>query len=41
MNKMMKRFDSTDDNVKEMRNDLLGIGQKVESHEVSIKQIEQ
>uniref|UniRef100_M1DNK9 Integrase core domain containing protein n=1 Tax=Solanum tuberosum TaxID=4113 RepID=M1DNK9_SOLTU len=29
MQKMMRRFDATDENVKEMRNDLSGIGQKV------------
>ncbi|KAK4737122.1 hypothetical protein R3W88_000819 [Solanum pinnatisectum] len=39
MQKMMKRFDSTDENVKEMRNDLFGIGQKVDAHTVSIKQL--
>ncbi|KAK4721330.1 hypothetical protein R3W88_011563 [Solanum pinnatisectum] len=37
MQKMMKRFDSTDKNVKEMRNDLSGIGQNVDAHAVSIK----
>ncbi|XP_049364329.1 uncharacterized protein LOC125829104 [Solanum verrucosum] len=41
MQKMMKRFDSTDENVKEIRNDLFGIGQKVDAHAVSIKQLEQ
>uniref|UniRef100_M1E184 Integrase core domain containing protein n=1 Tax=Solanum tuberosum TaxID=4113 RepID=M1E184_SOLTU len=41
MIKMMKRFDSTDYNVKEMCNDLSEIGQKLESDAVSIKQIEQ
>ncbi|KAK4708716.1 hypothetical protein R3W88_029641 [Solanum pinnatisectum] len=39
--KMMKRFDVTDENVKEIRNDLSGIGQKVDAHAVSIKQLEQ
>nr|ABI34335.1 Integrase core domain containing protein [Solanum demissum] len=39
--KIMKRFDSTNENVKEMQNDLSGIGQKVDAHEVSIKQLEQ
>ncbi|KAK4706895.1 hypothetical protein R3W88_033538 [Solanum pinnatisectum] len=39
--KTMKRFDSTDENVKEMRNDLSGIGQKVDAHAVSIKHLEQ
>ncbi|KAK4716588.1 hypothetical protein R3W88_014926 [Solanum pinnatisectum] len=41
MQKMMKRFDSTDENVKEMRNDLSSIGQKVDAHAVSIKKFEQ
>uniref|UniRef100_M1D8E5 Integrase core domain containing protein n=1 Tax=Solanum tuberosum TaxID=4113 RepID=M1D8E5_SOLTU len=40
MQKMMKRFDTTDENMKEMRNDLSGIGQKVDAHTVSIKQLE-
>ncbi|KAK4706629.1 hypothetical protein R3W88_033820 [Solanum pinnatisectum] len=37
----MKRFDVTDENVKEMRNDLSGIGQKIDAHAVLIKQLEQ
>ncbi len=41
MHKMMRRFDATDENVKEMRNDLSGIGQKVDAHAVSIKHLEQ
>ncbi|KAK4706944.1 hypothetical protein R3W88_033505 [Solanum pinnatisectum] len=41
MQKMMKRFDTTDENVKEMQNDLSGICQKVDVHEVSIKKLEQ
>ncbi|XP_049357604.1 uncharacterized protein LOC125822257 [Solanum verrucosum] len=40
MQKMMRRFDATDENVKEMRNDLFGIGQKVYAHVVSIKHLE-
>ncbi|KAK4717923.1 hypothetical protein R3W88_016261 [Solanum pinnatisectum] len=39
--KMMKRLDSTDENVREMWNDLSSIGQKVDAHAVSIKQLEQ
>jgi len=38
---MMKKFDSIYDNVKELRTDLLSLGQKVHSHAVSIKQIEE
>ncbi|KAK4737404.1 hypothetical protein R3W88_001101 [Solanum pinnatisectum] len=41
MQKMMKRFDSTDENVKEIQNDLSGIGQNVDAHAVSIKKLEQ
>ncbi|XP_049369487.1 uncharacterized protein LOC125834381 [Solanum verrucosum] len=41
MQKMMKRFDATDENVKEMRTELFGIGQKVDAYAVSIKQLEQ
>ncbi|XP_049368382.1 uncharacterized protein LOC125833276 [Solanum verrucosum] len=37
----MKSFDATDESVKEMRNDLSGIGQKVDAHAMSIKQLEQ
>ena len=39
--KMMRRFDATDENVKEMRSDLSGIGQKVDADAVSIKHLEQ
>uniref|UniRef100_M1DJ79 Integrase core domain containing protein n=1 Tax=Solanum tuberosum TaxID=4113 RepID=M1DJ79_SOLTU len=38
---VMTRFDATDENVKEMRNDLSGIAQKVDAHAVSIKHLEQ
>ena len=41
MQKMMRRFDAADENMKEMRNDLSGIGQKVNAHAVSIKHLEQ
>uniref|UniRef100_M1D9V1 Integrase core domain containing protein n=1 Tax=Solanum tuberosum TaxID=4113 RepID=M1D9V1_SOLTU len=39
--KIMRRFDATDENVKEMRNDLSGIGQQADAHAVSIKHLEQ
>ena len=39
-NKMMRRFDASDEHNKELRNDLAGIGQKVDTHAISIKQIE-
>jgi len=41
MQKLMKRFDSIDENVNEMRSDLSGIGQNVDAHAVSIKHLEQ
>ncbi|XP_049414624.1 uncharacterized protein LOC125877341 [Solanum stenotomum] len=41
MQKKMKRFDTTDENVKELHNDLFDIVQKVDAHAVSIKQLEQ
>ncbi|XP_049405064.1 uncharacterized protein LOC125868468 [Solanum stenotomum] len=41
MQKMIKRFDAIDINVKMMCNDLSGIVQKVDAHIVSIKQLEQ
>ena len=37
---MMRRFDASDEHNKELRNDLAGIGQKVDTHAISIKQIE-
>uniref|UniRef100_M1D9P3 Integrase core domain containing protein n=1 Tax=Solanum tuberosum TaxID=4113 RepID=M1D9P3_SOLTU len=41
MQKMVRRFDATDLNVKEIRNDLSGIGQNVDAHVVSIKHLKQ
>ncbi|XP_049359584.1 uncharacterized protein LOC125824281 [Solanum verrucosum] len=41
MQKMMKHFDATDQNVKEMQNDLSRIDQKVDAHTVSIKKLQQ
>ncbi|XP_049410643.1 uncharacterized protein LOC125873837 [Solanum stenotomum] len=40
MQKILKRFDLNDENVKEMRNKLSGIGQKVDALAVLIKQLE-
>ena len=37
---MMKRFDANDEHIKELRSDLAGICQKVDTHTISIKQIE-
>ena len=40
LHKIMRRFDASDENNKELRNDLAGIGQKVDSHAILIKQLE-
>ena len=40
LHKMMRRFDASDEHNKVLRNDLAGIGQKVDTHAISIKQIE-
>ena len=39
LHKMMRRFDANDEHIKELRSDLAGIGQKVDTHAISIKQI--
>ena len=38
--KMMRRFDISDEHIKELRCDLASIGKKVDTHAISIKQIE-
>ena len=40
LHKMMRRFDANDEHIKELRSDLAGIGQKVDTHAISIKKIE-
>ena len=40
LHKMMRRFDAGDEQNKELRNDLAGIGKKVDTHAISIKQLE-
>ena len=40
LHKMMRRSDASDEHIKELRSDLVGIGQKVDTHAISIKQIE-
>ena len=40
LHKMMRRFDARDEQNKELRNYLAGIGQKVDTHAISIKQLE-
>ena len=40
LQKMRRKFDASDENVKEMRGDLDNIRQKVDAHTVSIKHLE-
>ena len=40
LHKMMRRFDASDEQNKELRCDLASIGQKVDTHAILIKQIE-
>ena len=40
LHKVMRRSDATDEHIKELRSDLAGIGQKVDTYEISIKQLE-
>ena len=40
MQKMMRSFDASDEYAKELRNDLTGIGKKVDTHTISIKHLE-
>ena len=40
LHKMMRKFDANDKHIKELRSDLVGIGQKVDTYVISIKQIE-
>ena len=40
MQKMMRRFDASDEHINELRGELASIGQKVDTHAISIKQIE-
>ena len=37
---MMRRFDASDEHIKDLRSDLAGIGKKVNTHAIAIKQIE-
>ena len=39
LHKIMRRFDASDEHTKEMRNDLAGIRQKVDTHAISINQL--
>ena len=38
--KMLRRFDATDEHAKEIRGDLANIGQKMDAHVISIKNFE-
>ena len=40
MHKMIRRFDANDEHIKQLRSDLAGIGQKVDTYAISINQIE-
>ena len=40
LHKMMRRFDASDEHIKELRCDLASIRQKIDTHAISIKQIE-
>ena len=40
LHKMMRRFDASDEQNKVLMNDLAGIGHKVDTHAISIKQLE-
>ena len=40
LHKMITMFDPSDEHIKELRSDLAGIGQKVDSHAISIKHLE-
>ena len=40
LHKMMRRFDTNDENIKELRSDLAVIGQKADTHSISIKKLE-
>ena len=40
LHKMIRRFNASDEHNKEYRNDSAGIGQNVDTHAISIKQLE-
>ena len=40
LHNIMMRFDASNEHIKELRSDLVGIGQKVDTYAISIKQIE-
>lgn len=40
MEKVLKKVENSDENIKEMCGDILGMSQKVDSHDITIKQLE-
>ena len=40
LHKMMRRFDASDEQTKDLRSDFAGFGQKVDTHAISIKQLD-
>ena len=40
LQKNMRRFDASDEHIKELKSDLASIEQKVDAHEISIKHLE-
>ena len=40
LQKMMRRFDASDENTNELRSDLASIGQKVDAHAISTKHLD-
>ena len=40
LQKMMRRFDASDEHAKEMRGDLAYIGKKMDAHAISIKHLD-
>ena len=40
LHNIMMRFDASNEHIKELRSDLAGIGQKVDTQAISIKKIE-
>ena len=40
LQKMMRRFDASDEHIKELRGDLANVGQKFDAHAFSIKHLD-
>ena len=40
LHKMRRRFDASDEHIKELWSDLAGSGQKIDTHAILIKQVE-